>query len=63
MNITKKNPLVIIAIIFALLGIAQLSNATLGVGLICFGCFIAILARLVQASIQHDQILKETDIK
>jgi hypothetical protein len=42
--------LAVIALLVALAGLISLSQATLGVGLIGFGCFLGILARLVQAS-------------
>jgi hypothetical protein len=42
--------LVILSIVFAIGGAVSLTQATLGVGCVCFGCFLAILARLAQAS-------------
>lgn len=42
--------LVIIAILIAGAGAMSLTQATLGVGLICIGCLIAIFARIVQAA-------------
>lgn len=41
--------LVVFALIAAVIGVAQLTPATIGVGLIAGACFLAILARLVQA--------------
>lgn len=40
----------VIATLFALFGLIDLSQATRGVGLIAFACFVAIGARLMQAS-------------
>lgn len=45
--------LVLIAIAVVAFGVMSLSQATLGVGIIAIGCFIAILARLAQAAEQH----------
>jgi hypothetical protein len=53
--------LVVIAVLTAIFGAASLSQATMGVGIICIGCFIAILARIVQASVQHNELLKKTN--
>lgn len=36
----------------------QLTQATYGVGLICFACLIAILARINQAELHHRQRLE-----
>ena len=49
--------LIVVAIVAGLLGLAQLSNATMGVGLICAGCLVAVLARIAQARYQHLQLL------
>jgi hypothetical protein len=51
--------LVACALLSAGIGVVSLSQATLGVGLLCGGCFLAILARLVQADVQH-RALKRT---
>lgn len=45
--------LVIIAILAVVFGVLSLSQATMGVGIIAIGCFIAILARLAQAAEHH----------
>jgi hypothetical protein len=39
-------------------GLASLSNATSGVGGIAVACFLAILARIAQASGHHDEVRK-----
>ena len=49
--------LVILGLLVVLGGILSLTQATLGVGLIAIGCFLAILARLAQAEAQHRKIL------
>jgi hypothetical protein len=41
--------LVLISVLFALGGIGEISRATLGVGLVCLGCYLGILARIAQA--------------
>jgi hypothetical protein len=38
----------------ALVGLASLSEATMGVGLIAGGCFLGIQARLLQAQAHHE---------
>ena len=42
--------LIVISLIVALVGLSMMSNATAGVGLIAFACYLAILARIEQAS-------------
>jgi hypothetical protein len=42
--------LVILAVLVGCGGLLFLSNATAGVGIIAFGCLLAILARIAQAS-------------
>jgi hypothetical protein len=49
--------LVILGLLVVLGGILSLTQATLGVGLIAIGCFLAILARLAQAEVQHRKTL------
>jgi hypothetical protein len=45
--------LVLLALSSAGCGLLSLSNATQGVGLLTGGCFLLILARLIQADVQH----------
>lgn len=45
--------LLLAASLFALIGLFMLSNATAGVGLLTAGCFLAIIARIAQASHHH----------
>lgn len=45
--------LVIVAVLVGLLGAGSLSPATMGVGIVCGGCLLAILARIAQASAHH----------
>lgn len=47
--------LVVVAVFLALFGAANLTPATIGVGVICLACFVGILARIVQAS-AHQQV-------
>lgn len=49
---------VVVATLFAFAGVLQLSQATTGVGLIAFACFIAIGARLMQASGHHERAVE-----
>jgi hypothetical protein len=51
--------LVILAVLAALFGLFSLSEATTGVGIIAFACFLGILARLAQAS-AHARPARET---
>ncbi|HOW74733.1 MAG TPA: hypothetical protein P5102_00825 [Candidatus Competibacteraceae bacterium] len=41
--------------LIVIVGTLFLSQATIGVGIICIGCFIGILARIAQASAHHKQ--------
>ena len=50
--------LVVIALLAVGFGALTLSQATLGVGNIAIGCFIAILARLVQAEVHHRALMR-----
>jgi len=45
--------LVIVGLLAGFVGLATMSNATMGVGFIGFGCLLAILARIEQAARQH----------
>ena len=45
------------AALIVALGVTKLSEATLGVGGIAIGCYIAICARLVQSRRQHAELL------
>lgn len=45
--------LVVVALLAGVIGVLSLSEATMGVGIICFGCLIGIVARIAQASVQH----------
>lgn len=47
----------VLAVLGALAGLATLSNATMGVGIISFCCLLAILARMSQAD-EHQRELK-----
>jgi len=48
--------LVIVAALAALAALFNLNQATLGVGLLAYACFFAILARLAQAGVQHAEL-------
>lgn len=47
------------AMIAGLLGANLLTQATLGVGLICLGALAGILARIAQAGHQHSRLMEE----
>jgi hypothetical protein len=49
--------LLIIATFAACIGSLALTQATAGVGGICVGCFLAICARIAQASAHHKQLM------
>lgn len=49
---------IIIITIVALYGVATLSQATLGVGLLALACELGIVARLAQARSQHNAQMK-----
>lgn len=50
--------LTIVALIFGVAGFLNLSEATLGVGLIAIGCLFGIVSRIAQAS-KHQKELME----
>jgi hypothetical protein len=52
--------LIILAVLAGLIGFAGLTTATMGVGLIAGGCLMAILARLAQAEMHHQAIIRAT---
>ncbi len=43
--------LIILAIFAVVYGLNELTQATVGVGFVCLGCFIGIIARICQAEI------------
>jgi hypothetical protein len=42
--------LIVLSVAVLLYGVLSLSEATLGVGLICIACYLGIMARITQAS-------------
>jgi hypothetical protein len=48
--------MVVLALLAGLGGFTSLSQATMGVGIICIGCLLAILGRIAQAAEQHRDI-------
>ena len=46
----------IVALVVGFVGLANLTEATKGVGIICGACLLAIFARMAQASEHHDEI-------
>ncbi len=55
--------LVIAALLGGFVGIFCLTQATMGVGFICGGCLLAILARIAQAYEQHQELIQKVDPK
>lgn len=58
--------LILNAIIAGFYGLTSLSEATKGVGFICYGCLVAIMARIAQATKQHNamkQLINECHTK
>jgi ABC-type enterochelin transport system permease subunit len=53
--------LIVIAILTAIAGALMLTQATMGVGVIAFGIFLAALARVVQAERHHSQLLNRLE--
>ncbi len=54
--------LIVVACVVAFTGFQSLSEATLGVGLICAACFLGIVARFAQAA-GYQQELREYLLK
>jgi hypothetical protein len=50
--------LVVFAVLFGLGGLVFASQATAGVAAIAVGCLLAILARIVQAGRQHEEVME-----
>ena len=50
--------LLVLALLAVGFGALSLSQATLGVGMIAIGCFLAIAARLAQAEVHHRAVLR-----
>ena len=55
--------LIILALLGAFIGAVFLSNATMGVGFIGGACLLGILARIAQASIQHQELIQKIKSK
>ena len=58
--------LIILSIIALVIGVFNLTNATLGAGVIAIACFFAILARIEQANSHHKelkQLLSPEEVK
>ena len=53
--------LIALAVLVGLAGLLFLSNATTGVGVICFACLFAIFARIAQAEEQHKELKRLLD--
>lgn len=55
---TSTTVLLILAIIAGVIGVLMLSEATSGVGLVCLGCLLAVLGRILQASEHHRDAMR-----
>jgi len=55
--------LIVLALLAGFGGLMFLSNATTGVGVICFACLFAILARIAQAAEQHKELKSVLEIR
>ncbi len=53
------NILSIAAFLAGLIGFSMLTQATMGVGLVCIGCLSAILARIIQQERHHKEMKDE----
>lgn len=51
--------LIVLACLCAAIGMATLSQATAGVGLLAFACLFAIFARMAQSERQHQAALRQ----
>jgi len=47
-----------LSLLLAATGLAALSSATMGTGILCFGCIAAILARINQSRCQHKDTME-----
>jgi hypothetical protein len=50
--------LLLIALVVAALGFVSLTQATMGVGLIAVACLLGIIARIMQATAFHTEIMR-----
>lgn len=55
--------LIVLSAVALLGGLGTLTEATKGVGLICIGCYMLILARIAQASAIAKQMLRKMNEK
>ena len=49
------------AAVAAVAAVFTISQATLGVGLVCLACFLAILGRIWQAAKNHKELMEKLD--
>lgn len=48
--------LIVLSVLAGLVGLAYMTQATTGVGIICGACLLAIFARIAQASDHHREL-------
>jgi hypothetical protein len=53
--------LIILAIVAVGIGFLELSQATMGVGILAIGCLMGILARIAQASAHHKELTEKLE--
>jgi hypothetical protein len=53
--------LIVLGVILLVVGLFYLSNATVGVGLICSACFLGIMARIAQAGAHRNRTKAERE--
>ena len=46
------------ALIIGVIGFFFMSQVTMGVGIVCFGCLLAIIARVRQQETHHQEMVK-----
>ncbi len=49
--------LLVVAFLGAFFGVASLSNATMGVGILCGCCLLVMVARINQAAVHHRELM------
>ena len=55
--------LMVLSVISLIIGLAMLTNATIGVGVIAVSCLFAIFARIAQASSHHEELMKSLKVE
>lgn len=53
------NPWALAALVIGIIGLNFMTKATMGVGIICFGCLVAIIARVRQQETHHAETMQQ----